>query len=427
MRVTIVSCVYPPEPVVSARTSADLAEALRQRGHEVRVITSFPHRPGGRVFPGYRRRLRQVEGLTEGKSIERVFGLLSRDSGVFSRLGEALSFGITSAWAAIRGSKPDVAYVNSWPLVGSGLAVAAFVARGVPTVLSIQDVYPESLVAQGRIVARGRIARLLTRLDAAIARRAAAVIVIGPRFARRYSATRGLATERVHLVPNWLDASTTGCDPEGAFAFRQRAEIPADAFLAVFGGNVNSAAGVETLIAAMEQLENDPHMHLVVAGEGSELDRCIRRARGSGLARVHFHSPWAEAETGAVLGSADVLLLPTRGDQSGASMPSKLISYLLAGKPVIALATPESDLADWVEHSGAGWVVPPDDPSSLAAQLRRVSALTPAERAAKGRAGAATALREMTRDANLPKLIRILEESCGKRGQVKPAQGKTPP
>ena len=56
------------------------------------------------------------------------------------------------------------------------------------------------------------------------------------------------------------------------------------------------------------------------------------------------------------------MILPTRGQQSLASVPSKLIAYMLAARPVIALALPHSDLAQVIEESHCGWVVPPDQP-----------------------------------------------------------------
>ena len=59
MNVLIVSAIYPPEPVVSAQTSAQIATALRANGHAVRVVTNFPNRPAGKLFPGIRRKDRK--------------------------------------------------------------------------------------------------------------------------------------------------------------------------------------------------------------------------------------------------------------------------------------------------------------------------------------------------------------------------------
>ena len=76
-----------------------------------------------------------------------------------------------------------------------------------------------------------------------------------------------------------------------------------------------------------------------------------------------------------ILGAADVLILPTRVRQSLVSVPSKLMSYMLAARPVIALALPQSDLAEVVERSGCGWIVEPDQPERLAALVSEVMLL----------------------------------------------------
>ena len=77
MRILVVSPVYPPEPVISAQTSAQIAEALADANHTVTVVTSFPSRPAGKLFPGYRRRLVQRERAKPGLEIVRCFSTIS--------------------------------------------------------------------------------------------------------------------------------------------------------------------------------------------------------------------------------------------------------------------------------------------------------------------------------------------------------------
>ena len=110
-----------------------------------------------------------------------------------------------------------------------------------------------------------------------------------------------------------------------------------------------------------------------------------------------------------VLGAADVLVLPTRGEQSLASVPSKLLAYMLAGRPIVAAALPGSDLSATIERSGCGWVVEPDRPESLAATLREVSGLGSDDLCRRGLAGREFALRNFTREACLPKVVGIVE------------------
>jgi len=417
MRVLIISCVYPPEPVVSAQTSADLARALAERGHAVTVVTTFPNRPAGEVYPGYSRRLFRRMPSASGVAVLRCFALLSPRSRLLSRLLENLSFGVTGCIAVLLQPRPDVIYANTWPIIATGLLCLAARLRRIPVVVSLQDVYPESLVVQGRLRPEGRVARLLRRMDTAIAHSAAALVAISPSFAALYQATRHVAPKKVAVIPNWIDGRTI--DPDDARAATVRGEfgIPADARLVVYGGNVGVAAGVETLIDAFHLLAAD-HLHLLIAGEGSQLDDCRQRAREQAAGAVSFCTPWLTADTSRVLGAADLLVLPTRGRQSLASVPSKLISYMLAARPIIALADRESDLARVVQLSDCGWVVPPDLPAALAERLRTVTALPAQELARRGQAGRAYALGHFVSDICLPMAIRVVEESPDRLDQI---------
>ena len=71
MNVVIVSAVFPPEPVVTAQTSFQIADALFHFGHQVTVLAPFPNRPDGRLFKGYRRSLYRRESM--GFSVIRCF------------------------------------------------------------------------------------------------------------------------------------------------------------------------------------------------------------------------------------------------------------------------------------------------------------------------------------------------------------------
>jgi glycosyltransferase involved in cell wall biosynthesis len=108
---------------------------------------------------------------------------------------------------------------------------------------------------------------------------------------------------------------------------------------------------------------------------------------------------------------ADVLLLPTIGKQSLNSIPSKLITYLLSGRPVIAAVLPESDTATAIVGSGAGWVVDPDSADLMASTIAAASTQSKESLMRMGAAGREFARQSFTRDSNLPKVIDILEKT----------------
>jgi colanic acid biosynthesis glycosyl transferase WcaI len=344
----------------------------------------------------------------------RCFALLSTRSRALSRFLENLSFGITSSMAVLVLPRPNVIYSITWPFLATGLILAVAQLRGIPVVMSLQDIYPESLISQERLRPESRAAGFLRRVDGCIARRGAALVAISQSFAEHYQATRHVAPEKITVVPNWLSSRTIKpYDPESA-TVRAQFGIPVAARLAVYGGNIGIAAGVETLIEAFQSLGSATHLHLLIAGEGSQLAACRRHARKASCGTISFFTPWPEAETSRVLGAADLLILPTRGQQSLASVPSKLITYMLAARPVIALALPESDLAKTIQLAGCGWVVDPDQPELLANKIREVAQLPDCELTRLGTAGRDYALQHFVREICLPKVVRVVEQAAAR-------------
>jgi colanic acid biosynthesis glycosyl transferase WcaI len=273
----------------------------------------------------------------------------------------------------------------------------------------VQDVYPESLVSQVRTHPESLIFRVMRLIDGLIGRSVKALIVISHGFHEIYRTTRGVPIERIHVVHNWGDRKPVNVDSGANAQYREARGLPQEALLAVYAGNIGPAAGVEGIVEAFGKLRDLRNLYLLIAGSGSNLTSCMARASTLGLERVIFHSPWRHEETDAVLGAADLLLLPTIGNQSLASVPSKLISYLLAGQPVLAMVLPESETANMVRRAGAGWIVPPDNPDALAAEIRNIASLPAGELHSLGKSGKAFADENLCRESNLPKVVRILE------------------
>jgi glycosyltransferase involved in cell wall biosynthesis len=292
--------------------------------------------------------------------------------------------------------------------------IVAFVAwlRSIPLVLSVQDVYPESLESQGRVAKRGRFFRLLRLCDQTILRSAKDIIVISEGFRRLFEADRGIPSQRLHVVPNWGNDHLLQADPNAASAFRQHLGIPAGAFVAVYAGNVGVASNAEMLVDVFAKLKDQARIYLVIAGGGSRLDACREKIAQQNLDRVIIHSPWKKEETGPVLEMADLLLLPTKAEQSLMSIPSKLISYFLAARPVLAAVLSGSDTAMAVRDIGAGWVVEPDSDEPMVESIIAASEMSEESLKRMGLAGRTYALQNLTREANLPRVVQIVESAA---------------
>jgi glycosyltransferase involved in cell wall biosynthesis len=411
MRVVLLSPVYPPEPVTSASTSHSLACELAKRGHEVTVITSYPNRPGGRVYPGFRRRLFAHHETKDGIEIVRCFSTTSRNSTLLSRLAENLSFGFSAGFETARMRRPDVIYTNTWAIFAAGIASWVAGVRRIPVVLSIHDVYPESLISLKKLNPGTPIFRLLRWLDTCTARAAAAVVVISESFEEIYSRDREIPYQRIHRIADWRAIEDT---PQQEIAQRQRSlwGIGKDAFLIVFAGNVAAACGIESVIGTVSGLGEDSLVRLVIAGSGSALEGCRSIARQHKSGSVEFSGPFLANETLAILSAGDILILPTQGDQSLVCMPSKLISYMMSGRPVLAVARLDSDLARVVNEAGCGWVVEPGESEELVRQLGIIVAMERSKLTRMGLLGRQYALTHFSTEACLPKLVAVIENAA---------------
>jgi len=409
MKINIVSPVFPPEPITSARANADLAAQLCRNGHRVRVITTFPNRPAGKLYDGYQRKLWFHDDSFSGYKVLRCFSIFSTRSTMVSRFLENISFGITSGIATLIMGKPDMIYGHTWPIFAQGILALVCRLRGIPFSTRVQDLYPESLLAQGRVADRSAwIYRSLHWLDMKIKRSSAAVIVISEEFRRIHVQDRHIPAEKVHLIPNWIDEDFVQLHPSENH-IRKGHGIPEDAFLVVYGGNIGAAAGVETVIRAFQHLAAKPNIYFLVAGEGAMLSDCRNLAQKVNNPRILFHSPWPQSETSGVLCAASMLILPTHGDQSIVSVPSKLMTYMLAGRPVLSCVSEESDIARIIGDAACGWVIPPGNPDEISQKILLLSEQRASQLEILGERGRSYVLQHLTRRANLPKLVHLVE------------------
>jgi colanic acid biosynthesis glycosyl transferase WcaI len=104
----------------------------------------------------------------------------------------------------------------------------------------------------------------------------------------------------------------------------------------------------------------------VIAGEGLRKGALRARAASLGLSNVAFLPFQPYGDLPALLASADVLLVPLDSEKSQISVPSKLYNFMAAGRPILGLANPGSEVAAVLGERACGLPVPPGDPAAIA-------------------------------------------------------------
>jgi glycosyltransferase involved in cell wall biosynthesis len=174
-------------------------------------------------------------------------------------------------------------------------------------------------------------------------------------------------------------------------------------------GSMGLPNALDCLLDAAALMREDP-VQLVLVGDGHERVRLQRRIEAEGLSRVHWLPPIPKAQIPSFLAALDVAYIGWQRVpiyRFGIA-PNKLMDYLMAGCPVLHAVEAGNDP---VAEAGCGITVPPESPAAVVDGLRRLLALSPAERAAMGQRGRAFVQAEHS----YPVLARRFLDACARR------------
>jgi colanic acid biosynthesis glycosyl transferase WcaI len=164
--------------------------------------------------------------------------------------------------------------------------------------------------------------------------------------------------------------------------FRSQLNIDEDKIVLLYSGNMGEKQGLEFIVEAAKKLRDDPKYLFVFCGRGSARERLETDARG--LPNVVFMDLQPIGLLNELLNSADIHLLPQRPDAEDLVMPSKLTAMLASGKPVIAAARNQTEVANLVSRCGV--VVEPADVDALCEAISELGVQAEL-RSALGKAG----------------------------------------
>lgn len=384
-KILIISAVFPPESVTSAFLNYDLAKAL-SRDYDVTVIRPKPTRPYGAVFqeglfhdPDFR--VIQVDSYTYPKSE------------LVGRFKEAISFSREAVKYIKRNhDQIDFVYNDGWQLFGLYIIAKACVRYDIPYMVPIQDIYPECLLTKKRYpgIIKKLLSSFLLPFDVFYQKHATSIRTISEEMADYLSSTRAIRRDAYLVVNNWQNDED----------FRDLPEPPHKGSV-TFGyvGSINVHSNVDLMIRAFATA-NVPDAEFLIYGGGDEKERCLKLVEEQGLINVRFGFVHRD-EIPKIQAEADVLVLALPKGNGNLCLPSKLTSYLLSGKPVLASVDLDSSTKRILEGFHCGIVVPPDDERALADAFIRLSRMDEKARHAMGKNSREYALRHLTRSVNL--------------------------
>jgi colanic acid biosynthesis glycosyl transferase WcaI len=351
---------YAPEQTGIGPYTTELTEHLAGRGWRVTVVTGVPHYPQWRVADGYRIVHRRREDLG-GVTLRRVRHHVPAQQ---SALGRVLYEATFLAQAlSVRCSPHTDRILGIVPSLSGGVAAAMVAKRHrIPYGIVFQDLMGQAAAQSG--MPGGRVAAGPARaIESRVARRASRVAVVAEPFLNYFKQV-GVEPDRLCMLPNWSRSipptSSQAADLRRALGWKD------DERVALHAGNMGFKQDLENVVNAARIAAAARHpVRFVLMGDGNERRRLEILA--DGLPNMEFLDPYPCETFMDVLGAADILLLNERCTVSDMSLPSKITSYFLAGRPVLAAVPPGGTTARELSHSGGAFMVPAGDPVALLA------------------------------------------------------------
>jgi len=362
MRILVLGINYAPERTAVAPYTTGLCEHLVNRGHEVIVITAFPYYPEWRVWDGYRGRLYMQERINK-VSVHRVRHFVpGRASSLAQRLAHDLSFTISALVVGLFIGRPDVIYCSCPPPT---IAFSAYILSKIyrrQYIIKLTDLASDAALATG-ILKDGAAVRIARAIERFVYRKSHAVVCLCQGFVERL-ASRGIAREKLQLIPDWADTKKILPIAE-ATAFRRANGLTTDQFVVMHTGNMGKKQGLINVVRAAELSQDKANLVWILVGQGeerAEIEEEITRRRLKNIKMLPLQPADGLAD---MYSAADVLLLNQKVTVEDAVIPSKLLTYMAAGRSVLAAANERSEAAQLIRSAQCGFVVPAEDPERL--------------------------------------------------------------
>jgi glycosyltransferase involved in cell wall biosynthesis len=405
----IVVCDYSGHPF-----QVELSRDLAARGHPVLhlhfadfqtpkgSLTALPEDP-----PNF-----HVEGITTGRVFDKRQFLKRRF--VEAKVGNLFA-------ARAEKFRAELVVGCNMPLDAQKKLRDACARRGVPFVFWLQDVYSQAIhhYLKAKLgVIGSAIGRYYQHLEGALLRSSDAVVAISDKFMAPLERW-GVSAHAVHVIPNWAPLSEIyPVAKDNAWA---RQHSLSDKLVALYTGTLGLKHD-PALLLGLAQASRASGLHVVVVSEGAGANWLAQRKGELGLENLTI-LPFQPMELYPdVLGAGDMLLAMVGEEAAAFSVPSKILSYLAAGKPIIASIAGDNDAAATIQAAQAGEIVAPGDQAAFAAAAIKLAADAPL-RQQRGQSARAFAERRFDISAIGDRFEDIFAEAL----QARAAQTKTAP
>lgn len=342
---------FYPEYISSATLPYDTAKAFVKSGLSVCVLCGYP-----KEYSRYKKV--PFKEIHEGIEINRLNYIQLKRSNLLGRLINYFSFTVSvlTRFISIRKYKTIIVYSNPpiLPLIAS-LAKKIF---GIKVIFVSYDVYPEIAIKTNTIKEQSIISKAMNFINKSLYKNASKVIALSNDMKEMILKNRSQINEnQIEVIPNWFEDKKTLNTEKSYKNFLFKDFKLKEKLVISYFGNMGIAQDLNTLIEAIRQFKFDEDVVFVFAGHGNKLPYLKHTVEKEELKNVIIYEFLHGENFQDALNISDVFIVSLEKELTGLAVPSKTYSYMMAGKPVIAVMGTKSDIAKDLIENRAGFAL----------------------------------------------------------------------
>lgn len=347
---------FYPEYVSSATLPFDTASAYARAGYSVGAICGYPKEYS------CQKQIPKKE-IYQGISIKRIKYLQLERKRTIGRCINYLSFLLAMFFNLFECRKYKYIFVYSNPPVLPLLAALAKKLYRNRIVFVSYDVYPEIGIQSQKIKKNGLVDKIFRMSNKWIFKSIDNVVALSDDMKELLCKERDLAPEQVFVIPNWGEDKQNykKSDVQNSLF----SDIPANAFIVSYLGNLGICQDERTMFAVMEQLKNNKNIHFLIAGHGVKMSKLREKASNKNLENVHIYDFLHGKDYEDALELSDMCMATLIKGMRGLCSPSKVSNYLMAGKPVMMVCEAGIGIAEDILVHNCGYRIQPGDTDAM--------------------------------------------------------------
>lgn len=355
---------FYPEYVSSATLPFDTAVALSKAGFTVGALCGYPkeYNLTDKV---------PLKETHENIAIRRLKYIQLKRSNILGRLINYFSFTFSVAlhFRELRKYKSVIVYSN--PPILPLIAMFADKFFNTKVVFVSYDIYPEVAHVTNNISENSLISKMMKFVNKIVFKHVTKVIALSNEM-KAYLLNHRLALsgQQIEVISNWYEDKGLS-DAANLSNNELFGSIKADGNIVVsYFGNLGICQDLDTILSAIRKLKEDNKIKFLFAGHGSKMETLRQIIIKEELQNVTVFNFLHGQDFQDALNISDCFLVSLAEGVTGLAVPSKTYSYMMAGKPVIAIMGEDSDIVRDLEENNAGFAMQVGESSKLVSVIK---------------------------------------------------------